>query len=225
MKSTNLLSSLDQASVILDQENLHLREMEQDEESLCRLLRMKIGTLTMLGTSLASPAEESSYDEQPRANLQRRISAAHSELLPTLSVVEPPQNASGMSRFFDNQINEGIALAEEDSKKDQKGRKKQHNQSWSWICLLKGPRLLPTDPKEPTRCVFCMRPDPTEDHFQECYRLIEDCLKREIKERTFFRSDHLRQHAKNFHNCDLSETALKRWKVAGPVKGAGPLPH
>jgi hypothetical protein len=48
MKSTNILSSLKQASMILDQEYPRIGEVEQDEDSVCWSLRMKIDTLTML---------------------------------------------------------------------------------------------------------------------------------------------------------------------------------
>lgn len=52
---------------ILDQQQYSAYRPEQDEEASCRTLRMKIDTLLILGPSLASPAEESIDDEEPRA--------------------------------------------------------------------------------------------------------------------------------------------------------------
>lgn len=51
---------------ILDQKHYPAYQPEQNEEALCRTLRMKINTLIMLSSSLSSPAEESFDDEEPR---------------------------------------------------------------------------------------------------------------------------------------------------------------
>jgi hypothetical protein len=52
---------------IIDYQHLPTHQLEQNEEALCQILRLKIDTLIMLGPSLASPAEESFDDEKPRA--------------------------------------------------------------------------------------------------------------------------------------------------------------
>jgi hypothetical protein len=51
---------------ILDQQDYPTHQPEQNEEALCRTLRMKIDTLLMLSSSLASPADEDFDDEEPR---------------------------------------------------------------------------------------------------------------------------------------------------------------
>ncbi|PVH94363.1 hypothetical protein DM02DRAFT_478753, partial [Periconia macrospinosa] len=67
LESTNIAVSLERVMHILGQSQQTTSEVEQDEEILCRTLRMKIDTLVMLGPSLASPAHENFVDEEPRA--------------------------------------------------------------------------------------------------------------------------------------------------------------
>ena len=52
---------------MIEQQNHSTYRPEQDAETLCQTLRTKIDTLIMLAPSLASPAEESFDDEEPRA--------------------------------------------------------------------------------------------------------------------------------------------------------------
>jgi hypothetical protein len=52
---------------IIDHQYYPSYQFDQQEDALCRTLRMKIDTLMMLGPSLASPAEERFDDEEPRA--------------------------------------------------------------------------------------------------------------------------------------------------------------
>jgi hypothetical protein len=52
---------------IIEQQQYSTYQPEQDAKTLCQTLRTKIDTLIMLAPSLASPAEESFDDEEPRA--------------------------------------------------------------------------------------------------------------------------------------------------------------
>jgi hypothetical protein len=52
---------------MIEQQHHSTYRSEQDAGTLCQILRTKIDTLIMLAPSLASPAEESFDDEEPRA--------------------------------------------------------------------------------------------------------------------------------------------------------------
>ncbi|KAH8719537.1 hypothetical protein GQ44DRAFT_775237 [Phaeosphaeriaceae sp. PMI808] len=67
LDSTDIVPILEKAMNILDKQHYSAHQPEQNEEDLCRTLRMKIDTLIMLGPSLESPAEENFDDEEPRA--------------------------------------------------------------------------------------------------------------------------------------------------------------
>lgn len=97
----------------------------------------------------------------------------------------------------------------------------QHRPKAQWTCMLYGPRLsIPARANSTSVCAFCMMKDPSEDHFLHHHR-IEDCAKRDISDRTFFRPDHLRQHVKNFHNASLFDIVQARWKRAAEVRTEG----
>jgi hypothetical protein len=66
LRSTTILASLEQAMNVLDQRYDFTSQPEQDEEALCRTLRLKVDNLILLGFSLASPAKENFDDEEPR---------------------------------------------------------------------------------------------------------------------------------------------------------------
>ncbi|KAF1958349.1 hypothetical protein CC80DRAFT_29256 [Byssothecium circinans] len=88
----------------------------------------------------------------------------------------------------------------------------QHRPKAQWTCMLYGPRLsIPARSNSSSICAFCNMKNPPETHFQTHHR-IEDCAKRDVTDRTFFRPDHLRQHVKNFHNATLYDVAQARWK-------------
>jgi len=98
-------------------------------------------------------------------------------------------------------------------------------QAARWTCMLHGPRLnYPNRSASATGtssvCAFCMMKNPSEDHFLQHHR-IEDCAKRDIGDRTFYRPDHLRQHIKNFHNATLYDIVQARWKKAAETVTEG----
>jgi hypothetical protein len=185
-------------------------------------------------------------------DLQVEVPTAFTELLAGSSILEPPHNASSMNhdsqnkekRFSDELANNEDQVYSNDSNdryenfssnlmttrskpkpsdkhNSSQENEKQHSRRCKWICMVQGPRFSPTDAKESTSCAFCMLLDPTEDHFQNHHR-IQECIQRDIPDRTFFRSDHLRQHAKNFHGVDISNAVMRRWRTA---EGAEPLPN
>ncbi|KAH4006804.1 hypothetical protein HBI13_234900 [Parastagonospora nodorum] len=67
LQSTGISISLEQIMNMIEyQQHQYTHRPEQDAESLCQTLRMKIDTLIMLAPTLASPAEEFFDDEEPR---------------------------------------------------------------------------------------------------------------------------------------------------------------
>lgn len=87
-------------------------------------------------------------------------------------------------------------------------------QAARWTCMLHGPRLtLPNRNNTGSVCAFCMAKNPSEDHFIQNHR-IDECSRRDVSDRTFYRPDHLRQHIKNFHNATLYDIVQARWKKA-----------
>lgn len=67
LQSTGISTSLEQAVNMIEEQHQPTYRPEQDVETLCQTLRTKIDTLIILAPSLASPAEESFDDEEPRA--------------------------------------------------------------------------------------------------------------------------------------------------------------
>ena len=97
----------------------------------------------------------------------------------------------------------------------------QHRPKAQWTCMLYGPRLnFPARSNSSSVCAFCMMKNPSEEHFLSHHR-IEDCAKRDVVDRTFFRPDHLRQHVKNFHNASLFDIVQARWKKAAETVPEG----
>jgi hypothetical protein len=67
LRLTEISTSLEQTMNMIEQQHHSFYQPEQDAEILCQTLRTKIDTFIMLAPSLASPAEESFDDEEPRA--------------------------------------------------------------------------------------------------------------------------------------------------------------
>ncbi|KAH7136023.1 hypothetical protein B0J11DRAFT_519756 [Dendryphion nanum] len=101
----------------------------------------------------------------------------------------------------------------------------QHHTRAQWTCMLYGPRLSANHGSSRPNtsssfCAFCMLQNPSEAHFLEHHR-ISECAKRPVKERTFLRPDHLRQHVKNYHSSALHDMAQVRWKREGEDRADG----
>lgn len=77
-----------------------------------------------------------------------------------------------------------------------------------WICAPLGPVI--TDPATGNRrCVYCDAQDPSDDHIEtHNYRQCED---KGLDARTFYRKDHLRQHLRLMHNCEMTPF-MDNWK-------------
>lgn len=94
-------------------------------------------------------------------------------------------------------------------------------QAARWTCMLHGPRLtFPNRTNTGSVCAFCMAKNPTEEHFLQNHR-IDECSRRDVADRTFYRPDHLRQHIKNFHNATLYDVVQARWKKAAETVAEG----
>ncbi|USW49292.1 Putative Homeobox domain, HTH CenpB-type DNA-binding domain, Homeobox-like domain superfamily [Septoria linicola] len=79
-----------------------------------------------------------------------------------------------------------------------------------WICAPLGPVL--TDQESGNKkCVYCDLHNPSSDHLESHnHRQCED---KGLDARTFYRKDHLRQHLRLMHGCEMSP-AMESWKSA-----------
>ena len=77
-----------------------------------------------------------------------------------------------------------------------------------WICAPLGPII--TDPTTgEKKCVYCNVLDPTADHAE--VHNHRQCEQKGLDARTFFRKDHLRQHLRLMHDCEMSPF-MDSWK-------------
>jgi hypothetical protein len=94
----------------------------------------------------------------------------------------------------------------------------QHRPKRKWTCLHTGLTLtLPSPSNRSPVCVFCMLPNPSDEHLQRSHRITE-CAEKSEDDRTFLRPDHLRQHVKNFHKSVLKDAVRDIWRRDGPRK-------
>ncbi|KAK5126013.1 hypothetical protein LTR85_011368 [Meristemomyces frigidus] len=79
-----------------------------------------------------------------------------------------------------------------------------------WICAPLGPIVVqPTTLTSNNKCVYCDAADPSEDHIESHnHRQCED---KGLDARTFYRKDHLRQHLRLMHGCEMT-TSMESWK-------------
>lgn len=79
-----------------------------------------------------------------------------------------------------------------------------------WICSPLGPVM--TDPATGIqKCAYCNEINPSKAHFETHNH--DQCEQKGIESRTFFRKDHLRQHLRLMHGCELIP-AMDAWKTA-----------
>lgn len=79
-----------------------------------------------------------------------------------------------------------------------------------WICAPLGPVI--TDPATGSkRCVYCNAMEPTRDHLDT--HKHSACENKGMESRTFYRKDHLRQHLRLMHGCELTPE-MDSWKAA-----------
>lgn len=77
-----------------------------------------------------------------------------------------------------------------------------------WICAPLGP--VTTDPKTgDSVCVYCRETNPSPSHSESHGH--RPCENKGMEARTFYRKDHLRQHLRIMHNCELLPE-MESWK-------------
>ncbi|KAK4540460.1 hypothetical protein LTR36_009206 [Oleoguttula mirabilis] len=79
-----------------------------------------------------------------------------------------------------------------------------------WICAPLGPIVAhPATITGNKKCVYCDAVDPSDDHLESHnHRQCED---KGLDARTFYRKDHLRQHLRLMHGCELA-SSMDNWK-------------
>lgn len=92
----------------------------------------------------------------------------------------------------------------------QRHEKSLHLPVEQWVCALNGPRVETPDSTE-LSCAFCYEPNPDDAHIEG--HNFSMCHTRSLKERTFNRKDHLKQHLQLVHDCSFLEFSMKYWKV------------
>ncbi|KAK0319688.1 hypothetical protein LTR82_009394 [Friedmanniomyces endolithicus] len=77
-----------------------------------------------------------------------------------------------------------------------------------WICAPLGPTIV--DPLTNTKkCVYCDAQDPSHDHIE--HHSHRQCEDKGLDARIFYRKDHLRQHLRLMHGCEMT-TFMELWK-------------
>ncbi|EME46435.1 hypothetical protein DOTSEDRAFT_78718, partial [Dothistroma septosporum NZE10] len=77
-----------------------------------------------------------------------------------------------------------------------------------WICAPNGPTITDQESGD-KQCVYCDLHNPSSDHIEtHNHRQCED---KGLDARTFYRKDHLRQHLRLMHGCEMT-TAMDSWK-------------
>lgn len=79
-----------------------------------------------------------------------------------------------------------------------------------WICGPHGAIVTDVSTGQQT-CVYCGHADPDEDHIESHGH--KQCLAKGIEARTFYRKDHLRQHLRLVHECEL-QPHMQSWKAS-----------
>lgn len=77
-----------------------------------------------------------------------------------------------------------------------------------WICAPLGPVITDRATGE-KRCVYCDQLNPNDDHLETHNH--GQCEEKGLDARTFYRKDHLRQHLRLMHSCEMTEF-MENWK-------------
>lgn len=77
-----------------------------------------------------------------------------------------------------------------------------------WICAPLGPVTI-SNSTGSKQCAYCGQIDPSKDHIE--FHNHNDCEKKGLPARTFYRKDHLRQHIRLVHGCKMIEQ-MDSWK-------------
>lgn len=77
-----------------------------------------------------------------------------------------------------------------------------------WLCCPLGPKLA--DPHTGVvKCAYCNLEDPSNEHLE--FHNHSQCEEKGLDARVFFRKDHLRQHLRLMHGCEMI-TSMDAWK-------------
>ena len=88
----------------------------------------------------------------------------------------------------------------------QRHEKSLHLALEQWTCSPEG-GVVPIDGVQ--RCVFCMAPNPDNDHLESHDYM--SCREKLPHERTFYRKDHLNQHLRLMHNVKF-HSSMDKWR-------------
>ncbi|KAH9845702.1 Homeobox protein TGIF1 [Teratosphaeria destructans] len=77
-----------------------------------------------------------------------------------------------------------------------------------WICAPLGPTVV-SPASGVKKCVYCEIDDPLDDHAEAHNH--HQCEAKGLDSRTFFRKDHLRQHLRLMHGCEM-KPHMDQWK-------------
>ncbi|KXH38842.1 hypothetical protein CNYM01_06021 [Colletotrichum nymphaeae SA-01] len=91
----------------------------------------------------------------------------------------------------------------------QRHEKSLHLSLEEWVCSPHGSTTQ--HPEKGVICVFCDEANPTQQHLDDHHQAA--CSERPVKERTYYRKDHLRQHLKLVHKTSQMSKTAETWKV------------
>ena len=88
--------------------------------------------------------------------------------------------------------------------------KSLHLSQEKWICAPQGAVIIDQDTGGQL-CVYCDAKNPSKDHIEAHNH--QQCVDKGLDSRTFYRKDHLRQHLRLVHGCEMIPS-MDRWKSA-----------
>ena len=94
----------------------------------------------------------------------------------------------------------------------QRHEKSMHLSLDQWVCSPTGPTVPIADAEDNQQvsCVYCGVENPDEQHLLQHNHLM--CVDKDVRERTFYRKDHLHQHLRLVHKAQFLPT-MESWKV------------
>lgn len=78
-----------------------------------------------------------------------------------------------------------------------------------WTCAPLGP-IITDQESGSAKCVYCDLNNPSSDHLDSHNH--RQCEEKGLDARTFYRKDHLRQHLRLFHGCDVLLPSTESWR-------------
>lgn len=168
---------------------------------------------TSLDTSFVSTASHSGshhshgsgYSRESRSSYQSFGSMGKKQKRRRRVPIKPTKSEKETSRLFQCTFCTDTFKSKYDWARHEKSL---HISLEKWICAPYGGIVV--DPNDGQRkCAFCAVLNPSVEHLEE--HNFDSCESKGIEARSFYRKDHLRQHLRLMHNCEMTPV-MEHWK-------------